>query len=87
MNNMVLKTCTLRPLEVDEDPGMPSFEVVGTHYDVPFTGVLSFELDGRDIEWNPGDENSNDVDPYELTQLVYETDAYQLAMARQQIWN
>jgi hypothetical protein len=82
MNNMVLKTCTLIPLEVNEDPGMPLFEIAGTHY-----GVLSFELDGRDIEWSTGDENSIDVDPYELTQLVYETDAYQLAMAREQIWD
>ena len=47
------------PYEADEEPGMPTFEISGTHKGFPFAGRLSIEIDGRDVDW----EHTSGVNP------------------------
>jgi len=46
-----IESAVYKPLEQDEQPGMPTFRVKGVYDGAPFEGELSVEVDGRDIEW------------------------------------
>ena len=50
---LAVRFIKLMPLEIDETPGMPRFEVDGIlDNGTPVKGTVSIEFDGRDLDWN-----------------------------------
>ena len=85
MKKIALNSAELVPTEKDEEPGMPSFRVDGSMDGVPFKGVLSLEIDGRDVDYEQkegpdptGPENADEASA--LYCLVQESDAWRAAV-------
>ena len=49
--SITISSHELVPMEPGDELGMPTYVVVGTRNDAPFTATISVEIDGRDVEF------------------------------------
>ncbi len=61
----------LVPMEPGDELGMPTYVVVGTRNDAPFTATISVEIDGRDVEFTDC-QGLSDGDEYLIRSEVFD---------------